>query len=532
MKKKVLIPLLVLLVIAIVGGGVLAWFTAGDGIHKPIGSDKIPPYYGEPAVAKPLEEQIIPQHPLLAAEGTNGMHANSYNTGTYNYTGPLGIAPVVRSRSMNLFGGLCATLMFDSQGRIITVSGNMTGFKLSLLDAESLDVLAQTTLPQRASTKEFFKTFDFSLISSDTSGGAYCHLLAGDRPIIGNSANVVQIYYIDETDGEPEWKIEWEFDLMPYLEEGAYITDAIPDYDGNIWFITRPGDVGFIEPESRTVHMVRLEKEEIQNSLAIAEDGVFIVSDHAMYRFEVDANGEPVYTWRTEYDRGSAAQPGAISQGSGTTPSLLDVECADGSIRKLCGITDNADGRVNLVVYDRVTGEAIVAVPLFDEGYSVSENSLIAYGRSFIVENNYSESGAGFLVGDPQSQPGVTRVEMNEDCTDAYVVWDIDEAAATVVPKLSVGSGLVYLYTRVQNDDIDEKDVAWYFTAVDFETGETVYRVFTGLGRNWNNSYGPITIGPNGTAYVGVFNGLVSVSDGVATNGSITDGNVTDGNAA
>ena len=38
-------------------------------------------------------------------------------------------------------------------------------------------------------------------------------------------------------------------------------------------------------------------------------------------------------------------------------------------------------------------------------------------------------------------------------------------------------------------------------------------KVFTGTGRNWNNSYGPITIGPNGTAYVGVFNGLISISD-------------------
>ena len=51
-------------------------------------------------------------------------------------------------------------------------------------------------------------------------------------------------------------------------------------------------------------------------------------------------------------------------------------------------------------------------------------------------------------------------------------------------------------------------------TAVDFETGKTVYKVFAGCGRNWNNSYGPITIGPNGRAYIGVFNGLVSISDG------------------
>ena len=45
------------------------------------------------------------------------------------------------------------------------------------------------------------------------------------------------------------------------------------------------------------------------------------------------------------------------------------------------------------------------------------------------------------------------------------------------------------------------------------EMNETVYKVLTCTGRNWNNSYGPITIGPNGTAYVGVFNGLVSITD-------------------
>ena len=169
---------------------------------------------------------------------------------------------------------------------------------------------------------------------------------------------------------------------------------------------------------------------------------------------------------------------------------------------------------MNLVVYDRITGEAIVTEPLFEAGHSVSENSIIAFGRSFIIENNYSESGAGFLVKDPVSYPGVTRIDMNADCTGCEVKWESAEASATVVPKLSAGNGLVYLYTREQNDDIPENAVAWYFTAIDFETGETVYKVFTGCGRNWNNSYGPITIGPNGTAYVGVFNGLVSVADG------------------
>ena len=492
---------------------VMLFTSPGGAIRQPLKSRQCPDYYGAPAVSKPLSEVNVPQHPFLAKEGTNGMHGNSNNTGTYNYNGPLGINPEVKSRSMNVFGGLVATLTFDSKGRIMCISGNVVGFRLLLIDADTLEILAETRLPQRPSTIEAIKTLNFSAISSDTSGGAYFHLLDGDRPIIGNSENKIQIFRVDESGKKPQWVIEKEYDLSSSLPEGSYITDAFPDYEGRIWFVTRPGEVGYVHPDTKEVNFIRLENEEIQNSLAISDDGVYIVSDHAMYRFDVKKDGTPYYSWRTVYDRGTTLKPGAINQGSGTTPSLLDVPCSDGSIRKLVGITDNADGRVNLVVYDRITGEAIVTEPLFEEGHSVSENSLIAHGRSFIVENNYSDSGAGFLEGNPTSYPGITRFDMNEDCTGGSVVWESQEAAATVVPKLSAGNGLVYVYTRVQNEDIPEKTVAWYFTAIDFETGETVYKVLTGTGRNWNNSYGPITIGPNGTAYVGVFNGLVSITD-------------------
>lgn len=501
----------------------IMFFTSpGGAIRQPRAAKECPTFYGAAAVANPLEDEgnlPIPQHPYLAPEGTNGMHGNSYNTDTYDYMGPLGVNPVVKSRSMNVFGGLVATLMFDSKGRIMCISGNVVGFRLLLLDADTLEILAETRLPQRASTIEAIKSFDFDKISSDTSGGAYCHLLEGDRPIIGNSDNVIQIFYIDESSGEPEWKVEKEWDISSKLPEGSYITDAIPDYEGNIWFVTRPGEVGYIDAKTEEVKLMTLENEEIQNTLAICDDGIYIVSDTAMYRFDIGEDGTPLYTWRTPYDRGTTLKPGAINQGSGTTPTLLDVPVLNkkgeetGKVRKLCAITDNADSQVNIVIYDRLTGEVVDQVPLFTEGKSVSENSIVAYGRSFIIENNYSESGAGFLVNNPTSEPGVTRIDMNNACTKAEVVWESDEASATVVPKMSTENGILYLYTRVINDDIPEKAVAWYFTAVDFRTGETLYKVFTGCGKNWNNSYGPITIGPNGTAYVGVFNGLISISD-------------------
>ena len=111
----------------------------GGAIRQPLNAKKCPAFYGAAAAAKPLAAVEVPQHPYLAKEGVNGMHGNSYNTGTYDYTGPLGVNPVVKSRSMNVFGGLVATLMFDSQGRIMCISGNVVGFRLLLMDPDTLE---------------------------------------------------------------------------------------------------------------------------------------------------------------------------------------------------------------------------------------------------------------------------------------------------------------------------------------------------------------------------------------------------------
>jgi hypothetical protein len=54
---------------------------------------------------------------------------------------------------------------------------------------------------------------------------------------------------------------------------------------------------------------------------------------------------------------------------------------------------------------------------------------------------------------------------------------------------------------------------AWYFTALDYDTGATVYRRLAGTSFSYNNNYVPVTLGPDGTAYVGVIGGLVALRD-------------------
>src|SRR5207245_4893585 len=93
-----------------------------------------------------------------------------------------------------------------------------------------------------------------------------------------------------------------------------------------------------------------------------------------------------------------------------------------------------------------------------------------------------------------------------------HVVWQSGEVSQTAVPKLSLGNGLLYLYTKLPGAPWWPD--AYYLTTVDFRTGETVYGVLTGTGLGYDNHWAAITIGPDGTAYVGTLRGLLAVRDG------------------
>ena len=75
---------------------------------------------------------------------------------------------------------------------------------------------------------------------------------------------------------------------------------------------------------------------------------------------------------------------------------------------------------------------------------------------------------------------------------------------------MSLASGLIYTYTKDQGPG---KTDAWYFTAIDFWSGETVFKQLAGTGVLYNNHYAPLYLGPDGTAYVGVNGGLVAIRD-------------------
>ena len=142
---------------------------------------------------------------------------------------------------------------------------------------------------------------------------------------------------------------------------------------------------------------------------------------------------------------------------------------------------------------------------VFAPGAGSTDQSLIVAGRSIVVENNYGYTGPTSVMNGDTTVPGFERVDLRKRGNGCRTIWHSDETAPSLVPKLSLANGLVYTYTKPPRDDDAD---AWFLTAIDFHSGETVWRQFAGEGLGYNNNFAPVTLAPDGTAYVGVLGGL------------------------
>ena len=464
-------------------------------------------FIGRRAEPKPVSAPEVPRHPFMAPNGRSNIHDDAYMTDTYEQSGPLGRAMEAKS---TFLASDCASVTFDSEDRIVSICVGLEGPKLVLLDPDTLELLATMVLPPRqpSSTNPF----------TDFSGGGYFYLDHRDRAVVPTTNR--HLYVVAETAG-PGFRLERDYDLTSVVGLGDSIVSALPDFSGRIWFVSTRGVVGFVVPSSGAVRALQLPGEGITNSFSVDEDGgVYIVSDRALYRFEVGSDGNPKAIWRQVYENSLIQKPGQVDDGSGTTPTVMGAG--------LVAITDNADP-MNVVVYKRgrtVTGgRRVCRQPVFREGQSATDNSLIVAGRAIVVENNYGYEGPRSTMNGGVTAPGIERVDLDADGVGCRRVWRSEEISPTVVPKLSLGNGLVYAYTKTRSENDP-----WYLTAIDFRTGATVFKRLSGSGLGFNNNYAPITIGPDGTAYVGVLGGLVLLRD-TGTGGDDETGGGGDGDA-
>jgi hypothetical protein len=168
---------------------------------------------------------------------------------------------------------------------------------------------------------------------------------------------------------------------------------------------------------------------------------------------------------------------------------------------------------MDVVVYrraKRVTGSRVVCtVPVFAQGAGATDNSLIGTGRSIVVENNYGYQRPTDTSNGAVTAPGLARVDIHRSGRGCRLVWtNKKQRVPSVVSKLSLKNGLIYTYTK----DPGKSD-PWYWTAISFRTGRTLYKALAGTGLGYNNNYAGIAISPRGTEYVGALGGIVALRD-------------------
>ncbi|MEA2398232.1 MAG: hypothetical protein QOK25_1788 [Thermoleophilaceae bacterium] len=451
-------------------------------------------FFGAPAVQHPVFAARPPRHPFMAPNDRSNLHNDGYQTDANVGPGPLGRS---MQRLSTFQSADCASITFDSKGRVVTVCVGLGRPTLFMFDPKTLETLASMTLPPRQPDPQ-------GRVFNDFAGGGYFYLDHQDRAVV--LTNDKHLYVIKETPG-PGFAIDRDYDLsgvIPLTDKGF---SALPDWSGRYWFVTASGVVGTVEPASGAVHSMQLPGEDIQNSFAVDEDGgVYVVSNKALYRFDPGPAGEPKVTWREVYPNSGIHKPGQADVGSGTTPTVMDSG--------LVAITDNADP-MDVLVYRRgrsVAGSRLVCKePVFEQGASATDQSLVVAGRSIVTENNYGYSGPAATENGKTTSPGLERVDLNPGLNGCHTVWKSNEVAPTVVPKLSLANGLVYTYTKPASADGSD---FWYLTALDFQSGRTVYSRLAGEGLGYNNNYAPISIDPdNGSVFVGVLGGLVLLRD-------------------
>jgi hypothetical protein len=82
----------------------------------------------------------------MAPNGRSNLHVDAYQTDVHQGPGPLGRGMVKRSTFLE---GVCASVTFDSRGRIVTVCVGLEGPRLFMLDPATLETLAAFPLPPR-----------------------------------------------------------------------------------------------------------------------------------------------------------------------------------------------------------------------------------------------------------------------------------------------------------------------------------------------------------------------------------------------
>lgn len=302
-------------------------------------------------------------------------------------------------------------------------------------------------------------------------------------------------------------------------------------YDGMIAFATTAGRVGVVSRDFARHQIIQLTQgaEGLYNSIAVDEDGgIYVVTTRRMYR--VQWTGEELTmdeakgAWSAPYEHGpDTMQPGRISIGSGTTPTLMGT----GSQDKFVVICDGQDV-MHIVLFwrdeipedwepiaqgkdRRIAAEVPVKFGDPNAEFTSTEQSVLVWGYEAVVVNNYYGPNAitgifaALFSNLPQFAPyGVQKFRWDPDNRQLISVWSNPSISCpNSVPTMSSSSGLMYC--------IGQRDSVWTLEAVSWETGESAFYEILGSELKYNSYYAATEIGPSRNIINGAVYGVLDI---------------------
>ena len=361
-----------------------------------------------------------------------------------------------------------------------------------------------------------------------------------------------QIYSLFEEGTKENFELKLDesssFDLSQVITDPkCVIVGLLLDSQGRIWFTTdaseeTPARVHVLNPAKSTYpytdvleNSLAFNGELIRNTFALTKTGndssaAYVVASKNMYRIDAGPDDKPEIVWSEPYDTVptigtiekyvNGTKIGQYELGSGTSPTIL----GEG---KYVAITDNAE-QLQVVVYrtdeplDPNEERVVCEVPVFDfpgGGAGALSNSLIGSRLSIIASNNYGywfDWKTGTLK--QPGAPGLERIDIDPNGRGCTKVWvnhggcpnhrsqTIHQDRADLCHIQGIG------HEQVDADHPFGLDV-YYWTAVDFRTGETVWKKLAGTDSMYDSFYTGIGLGPNGALYTGGYGGFYMLRD-------------------